>query len=234
MKNAKSSLRAASSRDFSDRCNGPLRCVSALQPPLVPSFPQVSPHCHLESGKAARGRRRNGAREPLQSGCVDVEDRDPTQPEANLARADLERVQPALCSVRRVLRQKRSDHPFDALNLPCLSQDASSTICRTASAAAQGQFGVHPRNDLDLMGAINRALMSSIALFTHLRTLSAHSHNTPTAGAASPLQEEALGFDSPVVDSWASTSSTTSEGARQPRKPELGAQMALSLSLIHI
>ena len=66
------------------------------------------------------------------------------------------------------------------------------------------------------MGAIILAHMSSIALFTMHSTLTAHSNNTPTAGAASPLLEEALGFDTPVVDSWTTTSFAASEGAWQP------------------
>ena len=109
-------------------------------------------------------------------------------------------------------------------NLPCQSQDASSTTCRSGSAAGVRHIGIHPRTDLGLMGTIIIARMLSIALLACMHSIAARSHNTPTAGAASSLHEEALGFDSPVVDSRATTSSVASEGARQPRQPELGAQ----------
>ena len=48
------------------------------------------------------------------------------------------------------------------------------------------------------MGITARAHMSSIALLMATGNYSAESSNIPTAGAASPLCEVALGFNSPV------------------------------------
>ena len=70
------------------------------------------------------------------------------------------------------------------------------------------------------------AHMSSITLHMATGDYSAESSNIPTAGAASPLSEVALGFDTPVGGGWPTASSRASEGARQPLRLELGAQSA--------
>ena len=84
-------------------------------------------------------------------------------------------------------------------------------------------------NDLGQLGAIVRAYIFSIttdSADSKKHDDSANTKNLPTAGAASPLSEVALGFDTPVGGGWPTTSSRTSEGARQPQRLELGAQSA--------
>jgi hypothetical protein len=103
---------------------------------------------------------------------------------------------------------------------------AYGTTCRSGIAAARRHIALDPMNDLGQVGTTARAHTSSITLHVQFDYFAADSSNITTAGAASPLSEVALGFDTPVGGGWPTASSRASEGARQPLRLELGAQSA--------
>ena len=105
------------------------------------------------------------------------------------------------------------------------AQAYSTTRC-SGIAAARRHIGLHLMNDLGQLGTAVRAYIFLVTMHWWLASYPAGSKNIPTAGAASPLSEVALGVDTPVGGGWPTTSSRASEGGRRPLQLERGAQSA--------